>query len=220
MDSASVINGITLQLDGVVVPSTITFSSTGGGAIQVAVKPIAPLAPGKTYDIVIASSVLDLLGQPLVAPVLAPFTTAAGAISASNELTITSFNLVEVRVSSLVPFEYAPQLLVTNLVGSSTVHVLLFALARLVSTDTAAEPNVCISHVDVRPGQTIQVFTSVDGSYPVLFSPQRRAIGSALARILYQRDGEAAKVIEFEGSIFSGAGPITRFPDGGTYSRC
>jgi hypothetical protein len=219
MDSSSIVNGITLQLEGAVVPSTITLSSSGGGAIQVAVQPVALLSPGSTYEIVIASSVTNLLGQTIAAPDLIPFTTSA-TTNGSDDLVITSFTMVDFHNSNLVRFEYAPQLLVTNPPGSPTVHITGFAAVRLGTFPAPVGDRYCISGINVAPGQTIQVFEPNNGQYPVIFTPNRPANGSAQVHLRYSRDGEAPRVVSLEGSIFPGEGPSTSFASVGTYKFC
>ncbi len=213
MDSASIVNGITLQLDGAVIPTTITFASNGGGAIQVTVQPVSALKAGKTYDLVISSSVLNLLGDAIAAPVVIPFTTEFGQTNPFGDLTIESFAMIEYQYDGTGQYYYAPQIVVTAPPGQALVHITGFVLASMTNFPINLNSDECTTTVDVAPGQTRQLFHEFYGDYPLAYWwPGRRPTpGPAFARLTYQREGGARHTVAIQGSMSPGGLP-------GTYS--
>jgi len=209
MDSASVVNGITLQLSGVVIPSTVSFTSNRGGAIQVTVQPVAPLDAGKIYELVISTSVRNMLGESMSAPVVIPFTTAS-ATTGSGDLIVNSFKIVEYQYDDgqISGFDYSPQLLVTAPAGLSTVHIRGFLFERMTNFPLFGNDHYCAKDLDVAPGHTVELFKALYGEYPIdLAWTEQAAAGAVSARIRYKRDGESAKEIALQGDIVPGTLP-------------
>ena len=205
MDSASIVNGITLQLGDVVVPTTISLVVNDGGAIQVTVQPLAPLDPDQTYNLVISTTVLNLLGESMAAPVVIPFTTGT-ATDGTGDLVINSFFMRKYHFASPVSEDdYAPRLLVTNPAGSSIVHITKFTMVSMGNFPFGTGNRFCAKGMDIAPGQTVQLFPIFDGNFSLEWTWDKPVVASsAFARLDYRRDDEFVKEITLEGEIIPG----------------
>lgn len=76
MDSASLINAVTLTDGSSPVPGNVVVPANTGDILQVTFVPLVPLAAGTTYVLQVGTAARDRDGQTLGAPVTSEFTTS------------------------------------------------------------------------------------------------------------------------------------------------
>jgi hypothetical protein len=99
VDSATLAKGITLRLQGNVVPVRIGF--VDGSDSEIEVVPTEPLLPLTDYQLIVDGAVLDLDGDPLADPVTISFTTGTAASPALTLSVPATANAVQGRSATL-----------------------------------------------------------------------------------------------------------------------
>ena len=222
MDSASVVNGITLQLKGVIVPSTVSLSTSHGGAIQVSVRPVGQLYPDNTYDLVISTSVLNLLGESMAEPVIIPFTTQPRITNPFGDLTIESFSMIEYRYDDDDQYYYAPSLVVYVPASAPTVHIAIFELGSMTNFPINPNSDECTTTIDIAPGQRKQLFHELYGDYPLSYwwPGHRPTQGPAYAKLSYRSGDGPTHSVTMQGGMTPGSLPTSYSGGQGHWYSC